>query len=156
MPVDHYALMYLDNDGKVVATGSSSIQEQNSAIFTYEVRQTFLKIVEPKPMVDLRIGDTPEVLAFYKGALEHVLQFNCCIIIKACIKFIEPKKQARYPYNGKLKARSARGIRGDPEKTKPPWWPSGITHKEPDHLGKPSMLLPLPEVFSESFTRIPA
>lgn len=45
MPYAHYALIYLDNEGKLKVDESASIQEQNSTIFTPEVRQNFLEIL---------------------------------------------------------------------------------------------------------------
>jgi hypothetical protein len=45
MPYAHYALIYLDNEGKLKVEESASIQEQNSTIFTPEVRQNFLEIL---------------------------------------------------------------------------------------------------------------
>lgn len=91
-------------------------------------------------MIPLRIGDTPKVLAYYEGALKHFQQLNCRMVAKAFIKFIEPRKQVRHPYNGgKPPAGSAPGTTGDPEKTKPLWWPPGVMHKEPDHLRKECM-----------------
>ncbi|KAK2742682.1 hypothetical protein FQN57_005137 [Myotisia sp. PD_48] len=49
----------------------------------------------------------------------------------------QPKKQNKYPYNG---GHGADGKKGDPEKTKPDWWPPGVIHREPDHLSKPQRL----------------
>jgi hypothetical protein len=45
MPYAHYALIYLDNEGRLKVDESASIQEQNSTIFTPEVRQNFLEIL---------------------------------------------------------------------------------------------------------------
>lgn len=45
MPFAHYAMIYLDNEGKLKVDESASIQEQNSTIFTPEVRQNFLEIL---------------------------------------------------------------------------------------------------------------
>ncbi|EKV14561.1 hypothetical protein PDIG_32750 [Penicillium digitatum PHI26] len=186
-PYAHFAMIYLDRDGKLKVEESSSIQEQNSTIFTSEVRQNFLEILgerigyhaparqtldtsprrvrrrkgnapavsvsedrlaeqdtdsEELPsgsaeMVPLRIGDAQKVMAYYEGALKHFQQLNCRMVAKAFIKFIEPRKQVRHPYNGgKPPAGSAPGTTGDPEKTKPEWWPPGVMHKEPDHLRK--------------------
>ena len=45
LPYAHYALIYLDSEGKLKVDESSSIQEQNSTIFTPEVRQNFLEIL---------------------------------------------------------------------------------------------------------------
>lgn len=45
LPYAHYALIYLDNEGKLKVDESPSIQEQNSTVFTPEVRQNFLEIL---------------------------------------------------------------------------------------------------------------
>jgi hypothetical protein len=45
MPYAHYALIYLDSEGKLKVDESASIKEQNSTIFTPEVRQNFLEIL---------------------------------------------------------------------------------------------------------------
>lgn len=88
-------------------------------------------------MVALEIGDTEKVLAYYETALKHFQQINCRQIAKAFIKFIEPRKQVNHPYNGgKPPAGALPGQKGDPERTKPKWWPAGVQHKEPDHLKK--------------------
>ncbi|KAJ6002066.1 hypothetical protein N7522_007293 [Penicillium canescens] len=184
-PYTHYAMIYLDHDGKLKVDESSSIQEHNATVFSPEVRQNFLEIlgerigyhapprqtVDASPrrvrrrkgnapsisedrlseqasdsedfsngsteMVPLRIGDSQKVMAYYEGALKHFQQLNCRMVAKAFIKFIEPRKQVRHPYNGgKPPPGSAPGTTGDPEKTKPEWWPPGVMHKEPDHLRK--------------------
>jgi hypothetical protein len=88
-------------------------------------------------MVPLRIGDSQKVQQYYESALKHFQQLNCRMVAKAFIKFIEPRKQVRHPYNGgKPPPGSAPGTTGDPEKTRPEWWPPGVMHKEPDHLRK--------------------
>ncbi|KAJ5507048.1 hypothetical protein N7527_009191 [Penicillium freii] len=87
-------------------------------------------------MVPLRIGDTQNVMAYYERALQHFQQLNCHMVAKAFIKFIEPRKQVRHPYNGGKPPGSAPGTTGDPERIKPEWWPPGVMHKEPDHLRK--------------------
>ncbi|KAJ5689407.1 hypothetical protein N7462_003799 [Penicillium macrosclerotiorum] len=189
MPYTHYAMIYLDNEGKLKVDESDSIQQQNSTVFTPEVRQNFLEILGERigfhqpmarrtleassprrvrrrrgnvpgsiaddrlagadsdsddftpngtnEMVPLRIGESQKVMAYYEGALKHFQQLNCRMVAKAFIKFIEPRKQVRHPYNGgKPPPGSAPGTTGDPEKTKPEWWPPGVMHKEPDHLRK--------------------
>jgi hypothetical protein len=88
-------------------------------------------------MVGLEIGDTTKVLDYYERSLKHFQQLNCRQIAKAFIKFIEPGKQVKHPYNGgKPPAGAPPGKKGDPEKTKPEWWPADVVHKEPDHLRK--------------------
>lgn len=78
--------------------------------------------------VSLRIGDTKSITKYYETALRHFMQLNCCVMAKAFIKLIEPRKKAKHPYNG--------GRTGDSEETKPAWWPPHVTHREPDHLRK--------------------
>lgn len=88
-------------------------------------------------MVPLRIGDSAKVQHYYESALKHFQQLNCRMVAKAFIKFIEPRKQVRHPYNGgKPPPGSPAGTVPDPERTKPEWWPPGVMHKEPDHLRK--------------------
>ncbi|KAF4152687.1 hypothetical protein CNMCM6069_001789 [Aspergillus lentulus] len=209
IPYAHYAMIYLDNMGRLKVTESPSIQEQNGTVFTPEVRERFLEIlgakigyqrpmvrrlsgagatpyscdpqqplghlpyrqnkrrrnspahsmygvppsvqfsgpVEETPacgsvdMVGLEIGDTPKVLDYYERSLKHFQQLNCRQIAKAFIKFIEPRKQVKHPYNGgKPPAGAPPGKKGDPEKTKPEWWPADVVHKEPDHLRKDQRL----------------
>ncbi|EDP50758.1 hypothetical protein AFUB_070990 [Aspergillus fumigatus A1163] len=94
-------------------------------------------------IVGLKIGDTPKVLEYYERSLKHFRQFNCREVAKAFIKFIEPGKQVKHPYNGgKPPAGAPPGKKGDPEKTKPEWWPADVVHKEPDHLRRNRMYTP--------------
>ena len=100
-------------------------------------------------IMSLRIRDTQEITKYYESALKHFQQLNCRMVAKAFIKFIEPRKQVRHPYNGgKPSPGSAPGTTGDPEKTKPEWWPPGVMHKEPDHLRKVCMFL---RIVSDSY-----
>jgi hypothetical protein len=88
-------------------------------------------------LVPLVIGNEEKVEAYYETALKHIQQLNCRQMAKAFIKFIEPRKQVKHPYNGGRPPPGAPpGTKGDPEKTKPDWWPTGVVHKEPDHLKK--------------------
>ncbi|KAH1892749.1 hypothetical protein V6Z77_008279 [Aspergillus fumigatus] len=204
IPYTHYAMIYLDNMGKLQVTESPSIQEQDRTVFTPEVCKRFLEILSAKiryqrPMVQrlsgastaqytydpqqlpyyqtkqrrnspadsmygvrpsvqpslieetppcgsvdivrLEIGDTPKVLDYYERSLKRFLQINCRQIAKAFIRFIEPRKQVKHPYNGgKPPTGAPPGKKGDPEKTKPEWWPTNVVHKEPDHLRKDQRL----------------
>lgn len=72
---------------------------------------------------------------FYEQAFETLQQTSCRIIAKAWVKMIEPRKQLRFPYNGR-KIVAGKTIQFSPEETKPPWWPPGVRHREPDHLPK--------------------
>ncbi|KAH2751473.1 hypothetical protein KXV52_005664 [Aspergillus fumigatus] len=155
IPYVHYAMIYLDNMGRLKVMESPSIQEQDETVFTTERARNspanskygvppsvqFSLTVEETPsygsvdIVGLKIGDTPKVLEYYERSLKHFRQFNCREVAKAFIKFIEPGKQVKHPYNGgKPPAGAPPGNKGDPEKIKPEWWPADVVHKEPDHL----------------------
>lgn len=75
---------------------------------------------------------------YYEEGLERFHQTNCRALAKSYIKLIEPHKRTHYPYNGRMVV-SGRLRQLDPETTKPPWWPSGVTHREPDRLTKAGM-----------------
>lgn len=45
LPYAHYAMIYLDHEGKLRVEESPSIQEQSASIFTPDVRQNFLEIL---------------------------------------------------------------------------------------------------------------
>ncbi|KAF3482510.1 uncharacterized protein GIQ15_05269 [Arthroderma uncinatum] len=95
-------------------------------------------------MVPLEIGNEEKVEAYYESAFRAFQQINCRQVAKAYIKIIEPRKQVKHPYNG---GRGAPGEKGDPEKTKPDWWPTGVIHREPDHLKKPERIRLLVHIF---------
>lgn len=78
-------------------------------------------------MLSLRVSDSGKIVSFYAAAFREFGQSNCRILAKEWIRFIEPKKQVKYPYKGDKEA-------GDPETTRPPWWPYYVIHKEPDHI----------------------
>lgn len=72
---------------------------------------------------------------YYEKVFQNLQQTNCRVIAKAYIKLVEPRKQAQYPYNGRRTV-AGRTQQFSPEETKPPWWPPGVSHREPDHLPK--------------------
>lgn len=87
--------------------------------------------------VPLEIGDTKKVTAYYENAFRRLQQLNCRLLAKNFIKLIEPRKQVKHPYNGgRPRAGAPPGEKGDPEMTKPDWWPRDVIHREPDHLRK--------------------
>jgi hypothetical protein len=96
--------------------------------------------------VPLEIGDTKKVAEFYKGAFRRLQQINCRLLAKNFIKIIEPRKQVKHPYNGGRKPGGAPGEKGNPEDTKPDWWPRDVIHKEPDHIKKECKKPQLPRV----------
>lgn len=91
---------------------------------------------EPEDQIPLQIGDTNKVTEFYTMAFKRLQQINCRLLAKNFIKLIEPRKQVKHPYNGGRRPGGAPGERGDPEDTKPDWWPRDVIHKEPDHIKK--------------------
>jgi hypothetical protein len=92
-------------------------------------------------LIPLKIGDTEKVTAYYESVFKRLQQLNCRMLAKSFIKLIEPRKQVRHPYNGGRG--SVPGERGDPEMTKPDWWPRDVIHREPDHLRKERKFCPL-------------
>lgn len=83
----------------------------------------------------IRLGQTDLVRRYYEKAFEAFQQLNCRVIAKAFVKLVEPRKQVNHPYNGR-RAAGGSSQKMDSELTKPKWWPTGVTHKEPDHLQK--------------------
>lgn len=84
----------------------------------------------PEKTFFLHVADTDACREYFRLAFQAIQQIDCRFIAKRWIKKIEPKKQVRHPYNG------GRGSPKDPERTKPKWWPPGVTHKEPDHINR--------------------
>jgi hypothetical protein len=83
----------------------------------------------------ISVKDRELLRLYYEKAFQNLQQTNCRVIAKAYIKLVEPRKQVNYPYNGrKIVDGITRQL--EPEATKPPWWPSGVSHREPDHLPK--------------------
>lgn len=98
----------------------------------------------------IRVDDEARLKKYYEKAFDSFQQLNCRVIAKAFIKLVEPRKQVNYPYNGRRASSSPGGERrADPEMTKPPWWPAGVTHKEPDHLLKPERIQLLIHILRE-------
>ncbi|KAJ5288293.1 hypothetical protein N7508_011068 [Penicillium antarcticum] len=81
------------------------------------------------------LRDSKFLRQYYEKVFKNLQQTNCRVIAKVYVKIVEPRKQVQYPYNGR---RTVGGItyQMSPEETKPPWWPPGVSHREPDHLSK--------------------
>lgn len=81
------------------------------------------------------ISDSKFLRRYYEKVFQNLQQTNCRVIAKVYVKVVEPRKQVQYPYNGR---KTVAGItqQMSPEETKPPWWPPGVRHREPDHLFK--------------------
>lgn len=102
---------------------------------------------DKKAMISVRDHDF--LVLYYKMVFENLRQTNCRILAKAYIKLVEPRKQVSYPYNGRKFVEGALK-QFDPDMTKPPWWPSGVTHREPDHLPKVGKETPIMSTYSTS------
>ncbi|KAJ5376169.1 hypothetical protein N7509_013055 [Penicillium cosmopolitanum] len=85
--------------------------------------------------VAISVKDHDFLTLYYEKAFENIQQTNCRTLAKAYVKLVEPQKQVNYPYNGR-KVIAGTKSQLDPNETKPPWWPSRVTHREPDHLPK--------------------
>lgn len=81
------------------------------------------------------IRDKSFLRQYYKKAFQNPQQTNCRVLAKAYVKLVEPRKPVHYPYNGR-KIIAGRNQQSEADATKPPWWPSGVIHREPDHLLK--------------------
>ncbi|KAL2368816.1 hypothetical protein RJ035_008219 [Blastomyces gilchristii] len=155
--LSHYAMVYLDETGKVQYDFSPSILPFRHHLFPTNMKAQFQQWVAQKQgLMDansqkcqhsetdddfdddardktgISIGDKERITAYYIEAFVRFQQLNCCRIAKAYIKAIEPRKQSAHPYNG--------GKLREPDKTKPFWWPVDVIHKEPDHLKKPDRI----------------
>ncbi|KAL2812467.1 hypothetical protein BJX63DRAFT_241780 [Aspergillus granulosus] len=207
----HFALLYIDDDGKLRFEASSSIADDCHTILSPEVTHSFLRAVAlsgdgikpidasesveaqskspPSPdstetpchsrrssfsqhmdnhmkrkrvsheyVVPMSITCYPKTILpisnqsllrkYYAKAFDSLQQTNCRILAKAYIKLVEPRKQVNFPYNGR-KHISGTPQQFDPETTKPAWWPTGVTHREPDHLRKPARIRLLVHILCE-------
>jgi hypothetical protein len=117
----------LDSPGAVTQLGRTGLRRESTNNINVSANALNVR--------SIKIQDRDQILKYYTDAFHALQQTNCRLIAKAFIKVVEPKKQARFPYNGGKKGPD--GTKGDPELTKPSWWPTGVTHREPDHLKKP-------------------
>jgi hypothetical protein len=165
----HYALIFIDENGILHQKFSPSIADDARSVLSDQVTRDFLTAVarHTRPELDNSYGalplpkrrridqrETPDLSkqmmhsmmpvdnrgfrSYYEKAFENFQQTNCRVLAKAYIKLIEPRKQVNYPYNGRVSI-GGTTKQLDPKTTKPPWWHSGVTHHEPDHLLKAGM-----------------
>ncbi|OQD78068.1 hypothetical protein PENANT_c092G10202 [Penicillium antarcticum] len=92
-------------------------------------------VSQNKSNSSIPLRDSKFLRQYYEKVFKNLQQTNCRVIAKVYVKIVEPRKQVQYPYNGR---RTVGGItyQMSPEETKPPWWPPGVSHREPDHLSK--------------------
>lgn len=81
------------------------------------------------------LGNASLLRRYYEKVFDNLQQTNCRILAKVYVRLVEPRKQVKYPYNGR---KTVSGItqQWSPDETKPPWWPFEVRHREPDHLHK--------------------
>ncbi|KAJ6012319.1 hypothetical protein N7522_002674, partial [Penicillium canescens] len=96
----------------------------------------------------ISIRDRDMLQKYYEKAFENLQQRNCRVLAKAYVKLVEPRKQVNYPYNGR-KVVAGTCQQFDPEMSKPPWWPSGVRHREPDHILKHERIKLLTHILCE-------
>lgn len=85
-----------------------------------------------RPQIGIRLDDESRWWQWFRTAFLAIQQQACRLIAKEWIKTIHPKKQSTHPYNGNF----PRNQQADPQKTRPPYWPSGLLHREPDHIDR--------------------
>ncbi|KAF3389426.1 Uncharacterized protein F1880_004497 [Penicillium rolfsii] len=96
----------------------------------------------------ISIRDKDFLYRYYEKVFQNLQQTNCRVLAKAYVKLVEPRKQVNYPYNGR-KIVAGRTQQLEPDETKPPWWPSGVSHREPDHLPKAERIRLLVHILCE-------
>ncbi|RMZ83697.1 hypothetical protein DV738_g1150, partial [Chaetothyriales sp. CBS 135597] len=73
-------------------------------------------------IISLRVDDKEAQAKWFSDAFKAVQQVVCRTIAK----------QSTHPYNGLY----PRNSQADPSRTKPPYWPAHVKHKEPDHIDR--------------------
>ncbi|ETN40305.1 uncharacterized protein HMPREF1541_04581 [Cyphellophora europaea CBS 101466] len=129
--------------GQMTSHARKSTKRSHPTIFeSFDQRSFFL----PAPKVETRspgrgerkipllVNDWTAQAKWFSEAFKAVQQVGCRTIAKVWIKKIHPKKQSTHPYNGGL----PRDLPNDANRTRPPYWPPGVIHKEPDHIDRNS------------------
>ena len=126
--------------------GADWMQDENSNHVT-ERSNSVGTVDNQTHLIGIDMRDSQKLREYLYGLFAAFDQANCRTLCKSWIKVIEPKKQANYPYTGVIKGKGGRKLLssqssaskdGDPEGTKPKWWPpkEECPHKEPDHIKK--------------------
>ncbi|KAJ6038251.1 uncharacterized protein N7446_005061 [Penicillium canescens] len=100
-----------------------------------EVTPQIAETVLNSKNVMISIGNASVLRRYYEKVFENLQQTNCRILAKVYVRLVEPRKQVKFPYNGR---KNLGGItyQCSPDETRPPWWPLEVRHREPDHLYK--------------------
>jgi hypothetical protein len=116
-----------------IASEHSSITEKSRMSIVRQPQDTgYRSPVTSLTTLEISADATDLWKKWFRSAFELIQQAACRDIAKEWIKSIHPKKQSTHPYNGHLQGQK----KGCPERTKPPYWPRDVKHKEPDHIGK--------------------
>ncbi|OJJ49070.1 hypothetical protein ASPZODRAFT_129452 [Penicilliopsis zonata CBS 506.65] len=125
----------MPNDGHAPSQ-SALVSSERKDINHGTVASTLLDHSE---QLEIPVYNSKMLRLYYEKAFEALQQTNCRVLAKAYIKLVEPRKQVNFPYNGR-RVISGLSRQLDPEETKPGWWPTGVPHREPDHLLKPERI----------------
>ncbi|KEF60596.1 uncharacterized protein A1O9_02157 [Exophiala aquamarina CBS 119918] len=88
--------------------------------------------VNPASLLQVEVQETEQLEKWFREAFLTMQQVACRLVAKVWIKKIHPKKQSTHPYNGGM----PRDQPPDSNRTRPPYWPIGVIHREPDHIGR--------------------
>lgn len=97
--------------------------------------------------VSYAISDKAAWMQWFRNSFCALQQVSCRVIAKEWIKTIQPQKQRRHPYNGRLP--SVQKQKGQ-NLGRPAYWPHNVTYKEPDHILKEGQNFAIPLVGSET------
>ncbi|KAK4946209.1 hypothetical protein LTR10_014721 [Elasticomyces elasticus] len=112
---------------------SATLSGKESANNSRNVRgERSMRTVNEAPALQVRVDDRERLERWFREAFVAMQQVACRTIAKIWIKRIHPKKQSTHPYNGGM----PRGEPLDPNRTRPPYWPAHVIHREPDHIGR--------------------
>lgn len=129
-----------DDDDVIVPNASftSTVTEQSSFV--------------REEMVTYKVSDTEKWKKWFCDAFRALQQLGCRTMAKEWIKIIHPKKQSTNPYNGKKLKQGT----GNPESTKPSYWPKDVIHREPDHInkeGEKQIIMEIPQLLTPNVYR---
>lgn len=124
-PANEFLLYYKNLNGTYLAVSSSGLKALANKLSGSSVGwgPQFKCVLDSPYAKTLDLQNPAQVLDHYTLLFGNIQQIGCRAIAKSWIKEIEPNKQATYPYKNGARSR-------------PPWWPTDIIHKEPDHIRK--------------------
>ncbi|KAJ5753680.1 uncharacterized protein N7511_007833 [Penicillium nucicola] len=122
--------------------------ERASELLQHEATSKLAVTVPASKNIMISLGNANFIRRYYEKVFENLQQTNCRILAKVYVRLVEPRKQVRFPYNGR---KNVAGVthQWSPEETKPPWWPLEVRHREPDHLHKAERIELLVHILSE-------